>query len=87
MARKESTMNPTAIGDMDIVCPETGKPFRSRGLYQLSECYYGHIPDPVAFDPKKNMREAMKIISQGKERCMSQFTSCRKYYQLSNSEI
>lgn len=82
MAEQESTFRPDALGDMHIICPHTGKPVRSRGLYQISECYHPEFTDADAFEPEKNIRKAMEIVSEGKINCISQFSSCRKYYSI-----
>lgn len=76
----ESQYNPNLTGDMDIKCPSTGKPVRSRGLVQITECYYPDVTDAQAFDPNFNLQFGMKLIKY-KKSCMSQFSTCRKYYE------
>jgi hypothetical protein len=78
VAEGESRFNPHPIpdGDMGITCEETGKPFRSRGLYQLSECYYGKVPDACAYDARCAIEVAMPILKE-ETRCKSQFTACK----------
>jgi len=76
----ESGYNPQAIGDMNITCPMTGKPVRARGVMQITECYYPHISDEEAFDAETNIKIAMAVIAKGRTTCISQFTTCRNYY-------
>ena len=76
----ESGYNPLAIGDMNIHCPMTGKPIRARGVMQLTECWYSHVSDEEAFDAETNIKIAMEVIAKGKSTCISQFTTCRAYY-------
>ncbi len=76
----ESGYNPKAIGDMDISCPMTGQPVYARGVFQLTECWYGHVSDAEAFDAETNIKIAMAVIAEGRTTCISQFTTCRNYY-------
>lgn len=76
----ESNYDPNTIGDMKIKCPSTGKPVRSRGLVQISECYYPQITDSQAFDPNFALDFGMKLI-KNKKVCEQQFTTCRNYYE------
>ena len=76
----ESGYNPNAIGDMNIYCPMTGEPIYARGVYQLTECWYGYVSDEEAFDAETNIKIAMAVIARGKSTCISQFTTCRNYY-------
>lgn len=80
----ESQYNPKLIGDMSIRCPSTGKPVRSRGLVQITECYYPDVTDAQAFDPNFNLQFGMKLMKD-KKSCMSQFSTCRKYYESKES--
>lgn len=78
----ESRYNPKLVGDMTINCPtgvNKGKPVRARGLVQITECYYPDITDEQAFDPDFNLDFGMELI-KNKKTCMSQFTTCRNYY-------
>ena len=76
----ESGYNPLAVGDMNITCPSTGKPVRARGVMQITECYYPQVSDEEAFDAETNIKIAMEVIARGKSTCISQFTTCRNYY-------
>ena len=80
VAFNESSYNPNAIGDMDITCPLDGKPVRARGVFQLTDCWYGHIPDEDAFHAETNIKIGIEVIAKGRTTCMSQFTTCRNYY-------
>lgn len=45
--------NPALVGDDDKICPQgpnKGKKQRSRGLWQISDCYHPEVSDAVAFD-------------------------------------
>lgn len=86
IAFNESSYNPQAIGDMDIICNDTrspnyGKPVRARGVYQLTDCWYHHVSDEEAFEPETNIRIAMEVIAKGERTCRNQFSTCDKYYK------
>lgn len=81
IAFNESSYNPNAVGDMNITCPGKGTPVRARGVYQLTECWYGHVSDEEAFDPETNIKIAMEIIAKGEKMCRSQFSTCDRYYK------
>jgi len=73
--KKESSFNEKAIGDMDIICKNTGKPVRARGLVQITECHHPNINDAQAFDPDFAIEFLAKEISQGN--CEKLWTTCR----------
>ena len=75
----ESSWRPKAIGDMNSTCRKTGKPVRARGYFQLTECWYGHVSDACAFDLKCAAKIALPLI-KNRSSCMSQFSTCRRYY-------
>lgn len=84
--KNESSYNPEAKGDLDIICknprsPHNGQPVYARGLGQLTRCYYPEVSDEEAFDAKTNLDITMGIIAKGKTVCEQQFTTCRNYYQ------
>lgn len=86
IAINESHYDPLAKGDLNITCrnsksPHNGEAVYARGVYQLTRCYYPEVSDMEAFDPETNIKIAMQIIAKGKTMCMSQFTTCRDYYQ------
>lgn len=78
---KESHYNEKAIGDMNITCKRTGQPVRARGLLQITECFYPEISDECAFDAKCSL-ETMLPIMADKERCKTQWSTCRDYFNL-----
>lgn len=81
----ESNYNEKAIGDMNITCKRTGLPVRARGLLQITECFYPEISDECAFNAKCSLEKMLPIMAD-KERCISQWSTCRDYYtQLSIS--
>jgi soluble lytic murein transglycosylase-like protein len=83
IAEHESHYKTNLEGDMNITCKvgvNKGKPVRARGIFQITQCYYPEFTDKQAFDPETNIRFAMDIIAKGKSTCMSQFTTCRWYY-------
>ena len=75
----ESGYNPNAIGDLNVICKRTGEPAYSRGLMQITRCYYSNITDEQAFNPEFNLDFGMKLASN-KETCISQFSTCKDYY-------
>jgi len=81
MAENESHFRLQAIGDMDITCPHTGKPVRSRGIFQISECWYPEITDQEAFSLASSTAFALSHIKKSKQWCMSQWTTCRAYFK------
>ena len=55
IVQKESNFDPLAIGDEHLTCnlsksPNFGKPIRSRGLWQISDCSNWEVSDLEAFD-------------------------------------
>jgi len=80
IAEHESQYNPLAVGDMNITCPRTGKPVRARGIFQVTECWYPHITDEMAFDAETNIYIAMQVIAKGEKTCRQQFSTCNNYY-------
>lgn len=79
IVKNESQYNPELVGDMGITCKRTGKPVRARGLVQITECYYPEVTDEQAFNPNFNLEFGMELI-KNKKTCISQFTTCRNYY-------
>lgn len=51
IAKCESQLGPTTLGDGHLTCPRTGKPMRSRGIWQINDCYHPQVSDKQAFDP------------------------------------
>ena len=75
----ESGWNPHATGDMDIICSRTGEPVRARGIMQITECYYPEITDKQAYSPIFALDWSIQKIADT-QTCISQWTTCRKYY-------
>lgn len=61
----ESEGSTTIIGDMGIVCKRTGKPVRSRGVVQISECYHPEVTDTEAFNEQFSIKFLAKNIKEG----------------------
>ena len=70
----ESSGNPDAIGDMNIICKRTGKPMRSRGLVQISDCYHD-VTDEQAFNAEFAVNFLAQHLNQGK---CKWWTVCRR---------
>lgn len=81
IVKNESQYKESAIGDMNLTCRRTGLPVRARGILQITECYYPEISDECAFDAKCSL-ETMLPIMADKERCISQWSTCRDYFNL-----
>lgn len=67
IAECESKMNLRALGDGHLICSKTGKPMRSRGIWQINECGHPEVTDEQAFDPVKSTDWAMEIFKKGNE--------------------
>lgn len=76
IVKNESQFNPYAVGDTHITCPMTGEKMRSRGLVQVSNCYWPEISDSMAFDPDFALKFLAEKLSEGK---CSYWTTCRQY--------
>lgn len=67
IVENESKMNPSIRdGDMNLLCARTGKPVRSRGIWQITECYHPEVPDSVAYDPVKSTDWSIQQLKAGK---------------------
>lgn len=75
--RNEGKGNLHAIGDMNLTCRKTGLPVRSRGGWQITECYHPEVSDECAFDLVCSTKVALPLI---KKRCQQEFSTCRAYY-------
>ena len=62
IAEHESQFDPTRLGDTDKVCPSTGLIQRSRGLWQISDCYHPEIDDATAYNVKRSTAWAMRQL-------------------------
>jgi hypothetical protein len=69
LVMSESSLNPEIKdGDMDILCnsgPNLGKPVRSRGIAQISECYHPEISDDEAYSPEWSLNYVADKIAKG----------------------
>ena len=66
LVMSESSLNPEVEdGDLDITCERTGKPIRSRGIVQISECYHPEISDDEAYSPEWSLNYAADKIANG----------------------
>jgi len=79
IVKNESHYNPNNVGDKNILCKRTGQATYARGLMQITRCWHPNVSDKQAFDPNFNLNYGMKLASN-KATCMSQFTTCRNYY-------
>lgn len=50
LAECESRFETDRIGDTDKICGATGKPIRSRGLFQINDCAWPEVSDKQAED-------------------------------------
>jgi len=67
LASWESQFNPRAVGDTHLTCKKTGKPIRSRGLWQINSCAWPEVTDEQAFDPMWSSEWAMPKIRETPE--------------------
>jgi len=65
IARGESRFNPNAVGDGHLTCKKTGKPIRSRGVYQINNCAHPNITDAQAFDIEWSTRWSINQLKMG----------------------
>ncbi len=72
---RESQWNVKAVGDMQLVCPKTGKPVRARGALQITECYHPEISDAEAFDAEFSLNWGAKQLANGQ--CKKEFSTCK----------
>lgn len=85
IVKHESNASTTVVGDKNIIChnkksPDYGKPVYSRGLWQLSRCYYPQVTDKEAYNPVWSTIFTVPKLASTKE-CKSQWTTCRNYYK------
>lgn len=74
----ESRFNPLAVGDTHLTCKATGKPIRSRGLFQWNNCANPQVTDAQAFNPDYIIPFSipkMKDLTV----CKKEWTLCAKY--------
>jgi hypothetical protein len=81
----ESELDPTKLGDGNLTCPSTGRPMRSRGLWQINQCYHPEVSDKQAFDPEWSTNWAIKMFKKGTD-SQEWLTCSRKYTRAVNSD-
>jgi len=60
IAQHESHFDPTSTGDTDKTCPQTGVKQRSRGLWQISDCYHPEVDDATAYSVVRSTAWAIR---------------------------
>ena len=80
IVRRESNFNPNVIGDGDKVCKRTGKPIRSRGLFQINDCVWPEISDEEAFSVVSSTIWAMPKLKE-KPKIWSTYKFCKLWYE------
>lgn len=50
VAKNESGYGQYQVGDGHLTCKKTGKPIRSRGVWQINDCAHPTVTDEQAFD-------------------------------------
>lgn len=65
IAKCESQLEPSMLGDGHLMCTRTGKPMRSRGVWQINECYHPEVSDKQAFDPEWATNWAAGMFKKG----------------------
>jgi hypothetical protein len=77
IATYESRFRANAIGDRHLTCPITGQKQRSRGIFQISDCFHPEVSDEVAFSIPDSTEWALKRIKQGYGDEWSTFERCK----------
>jgi len=86
IAKCESQLEPKTLGDGHLTCKRTGEPMRSRGIWQINECYHPEVSDKQAFDPEWATNWAIKKFKKGTD--SKEWLLCsRKYAKKVASEI
>lgn len=79
IAEHESKFQPDALGDGHLTCPLTGAPQRSRGLFQISDCWHPEVSDEVAFSVTSATEWALSWMKDGHLSEWSTYGSCKKH--------
>lgn len=77
IAYDESRYIPDALGDMTITCKRTDLPVHSRGLWQISTCYFPDITDAQAYDVDWSTNWAMSQLKKGEATCKLIWSTCK----------
>ena len=72
----ESRFRADALGDGHLTCERTGKPMRSRGLWQINDCFHPEVPDEVAFSAPSSTQWALARIKSGRAGEWSTYARC-----------
>ena len=85
IAENESHFKSDARGDLHITCknknsPQYGKPVTSRGVFQVSRCWFPEITDEQADDVVFITEWALPRIAD-RETCKMLWTTCREYFR------
>lgn len=75
VVQKESSFVNTAVGDTHLICQNTGETMRSRGIVQISDCFWD-ITDEQAFDVDFSLNFLASKLSENK---CHLWTTCRVY--------
>ena len=81
-SHEDPWFDPKKVGDLNIICGygvNKGKPYTSRGQFQISECGHPEVSTACAF----NIRCATPIalaLMKDKKTCVKQFSTCAYYY-------
>jgi hypothetical protein len=78
IAEHESRFRPDALGDSHLTCPMTGEPQRSRGLFQISDCWHPEVSDEVAFSITSSTEWALDRMQQGYAHEWSTYDRCKR---------
>lgn len=78
IAKCESSLRPKVTGDNHLRCKKTGKPMRSRGIWQINECSYPEILDKEAFNLEWSTNWAIEIFKKNQEE--KEWVTCTKKY-------
>lgn len=78
IAEHESQFRPDALGDRHLTCPMTGEPQRSRGLFQISDCWHPEVSDEVAFSVSSSTEWALNRMQQGYLHEWSTYDRCER---------
>jgi len=72
----ESRFRVDALGDGHLTCRRTGKPMRSRGLWQINDCFHPEVSDEVAFSAPGSTEWALARIKSGRAGEWSTYERC-----------
>jgi len=64
VAKNESGYNQYVVGDKHLTCKKTGKPIRSRGVWQINDCAHPTVTDEQAFDVVWSTEWTMKEMKK-----------------------